>query len=135
MNDCIEWKQCRDKANYGVSWFQGKKIAAHRKAWILANGPIPNGMFVLHKCDNPPCVNPDHLFIGTHADNMRDKAAKGRMRLDGGRPRFSAKVSEGDIGVIRALKGKKKQSEIASIYGLCQSAVSRIMTRSNWSDI
>lgn len=77
---CWEWQGNRNNRNYGMSWYHplGKKIPAHRVSWLLAHGEIPEGMCVLHKCDNRPCVRPDHLFLGTHSDNTRDMNAKGR---------------------------------------------------------
>lgn len=81
---CWEWRGTRNNNGYGL--FQiglgGSKrcVAAHRMAWILTNGPIPDGLHVLHHCDNPPCCNPWHLFLGDHAANMADKKAKGRGR-------------------------------------------------------
>jgi hypothetical protein len=65
---------------YGRLEIKGKIFAAHRISYELANGPIPDGLFVLHRCDNPPCVNPHHLFLGTQKDNIGDASAKGRMR-------------------------------------------------------
>ena len=76
------WEFTGPRANYGygkVGFADGMR-AAHRISWEHHNGPIPVGMLVLHRCDNPPCVNPEHLWIGTQADNMRDMVAKGRGR-------------------------------------------------------
>ena len=77
-NGCVEWTGHRAAFGHGRIRFDGKQIGTHRLAWILANGPIPDGMFVCHRCDNPPCCNPDHLFLGTAADNNRDMAGKSR---------------------------------------------------------
>ena len=72
------WTFAAHLSGHGYRSFRGRP--AHRVAWELSNGPIPDGMNVLHKCDNPPCVRPTHLFLGTHADNMRDAKEKGRMK-------------------------------------------------------
>ena len=79
MSACIEWTGSRNPKGYGQKKVGGKTIFAHRWAWEQANGPIPDGLHVLHTCDNPPCVNVDHLFLGTNADNVKDRDAKGRM--------------------------------------------------------
>jgi len=68
----------RDVKGYGAFGFDGKVQKAHRVAYMLTHGPIPDGGHILHSCDNPSCVNPDHLRVGTHTENMRDKLARGR---------------------------------------------------------
>lgn len=76
---CWEWTKCRNNWNYGVTSFgKGRTLGTHKLAWILTNGEVPEGYLVLHKCDNPPCCNPEHLFIGTQSDNVRDAITKGR---------------------------------------------------------
>lgn len=76
--DCWVWIASTSSKGYGKFWFRNWHWRAHRVSWILANGEIPEGMHILHECDNPPCVNPDHLTSGTQLDNMKDKVQKGR---------------------------------------------------------
>lgn len=78
-DDCINWTGLTwSQGRYGMEKFEGRCMGAHRAAWIRANGPIPDGLLVCHKCDNGLCVNLDHLFLGTPSDNMQDCIRKGR---------------------------------------------------------
>lgn len=79
MGSCMEFRGARTTAGYGERRVDGEVRYAHRVAWEEAHGPIPDGLEVLHLCDNPPCINLDHLVLGTHAANMYDAASKGRM--------------------------------------------------------
>lgn len=76
---CLTWSGARSKGGYGQKRVEGRVLYVHRLAWEEAYGPIPDGLFVLHRCDNPPCYEPTHLFLGTNADNMADRDAKRRQ--------------------------------------------------------
>ena len=84
---CWEWNGPRTKRNYGMVTIARQKVPAHRAAWELTSGPIPAGLFVCHRCDNPPCVRPDHLFLGTALENNQDMWAKNRGWRGGARKR------------------------------------------------
>lgn len=90
---CWEWTGTKDKHGYGRVRVDQRKARAHRVAWEAFKGEIPAGLHVLHRCDNPGCVNPEHLFLGTHGDNMRDREAKGRGNRWNAHGQSTGKVS------------------------------------------
>lgn len=109
---------------------------AHRASWELHVGPIPAGMVVCHRCDQPFCVNPEHLFIGTQLDNLRDMHRKGRARGGGlsGEAAPSAKLTAAEVEEIRAIweGGTVSQGVLARWFGVDQTHVSRIVRRAAW---
>jgi hypothetical protein len=150
LGGCWIWNSYRKAPptavnGYGNLKVQGTWWLAHRFSWTVANGPIPDGMMVLHKCDVPGCVNPAHLFLGTHADNMADKARKGRVRTGPAiqpmryvRERaahFNAKLSVTDVERIMSLRGVRSQPELAREYGVAPSTICRIMSGRRWNHI
>lgn len=99
----------------------------HRVAWELTNGPIPDGLFVCHRCDNRACVNPAHLFLGTHLDNMRDRDAKGRVAH--GDSHYRCKLTESEVEQLRGehSTGRFKQAELARRFAVSPALVSMIV--------
>lgn len=133
-NGCLEWTGCVDNYGYGVICRIGKITRTHRFAYFLEHGDIPDGMCVMHSCDNPKCCNPDHLSLGTHLDNNRDKCAK-RRHAHGAR-NGRAKVSETGVVEIRNLyESGITQAEIAKTYGISQTGVSLIVLKKNWQHV
>lgn len=137
---CWEWNGYRNPQGYG----KFRKRLAHRVAWEREHGPIPPGMHVCHHCDNPACVRPNHLFLGTAADNHADKSAKGRVRngfsyasganLEAlrravGRPGEPArKISDSDVIEIRQLRAAGwSQRSIGQKFGVAQNTISLIL--------
>lgn len=116
---------------YGATSPKGKYKLVHRVAWEVANGPIPKGMFVLHRCDVRTCINPDHLFLGTHKDNMRDMQQK--RRAAAGDRNGSAKLKPDMVREIRASDLTHKV--LSEKYGVAMATISFIKTRRIWRHI
>lgn len=108
----------------------GKSIRLHRVIWMKLYGEIPEGLMVCHKCDNRNCINPDHLFLGTHTDNMRDMASKGRTGTRRGTDNNQNKLTEDQVRAIRL--DHRPQTEIAKDYGVTNQAIHLIKKRKNW---
>jgi hypothetical protein len=141
-NGCILWNGRLNEHGYGVISPAGTpglgephELLAHRVAYELLIGPIPDGLFVLHRCDNPPCINPIDLFLGTQADNMADKVAKGRQLPGEMHP--MAKLTNDDARAIinRYRAGGIYQRQLAKEYGVGQAAISKIILRDGWKNI
>lgn len=136
-NDCWLWLRYRDALGYGrVDARKFGENKAHRYAWILFNGPIPAGMHVLHRCDVRCCVNPEHLFLGTHTDNMRDCAAKGRLRptrLLGERNPMAKLTSDIVCGMRRIRESTGMgYKQIAERFGVSTMTAFRAITGESW---
>jgi hypothetical protein len=136
--ECWEWRAHRKPGGYGqFTVRKGYFASAHVVSYALTNGPIPAGMVVCHRCDNPPCVRPDHLFLGTQADNARDMIAKGRdgRRLRG-EEKPGAKLTEDAVRAIRAeprCQGYIKR--LAAKYGVSTRTIYTIRAGSKWRDV
>ena len=119
---------------YGRLWYKNRKFLAHRISWVLHYGEIPKGMWVLHKCDNPLCVNPDHLFLGTRSDNVRDAVKKGRafIPLLRGEQHPMHKLTKLQAEEIRRAPGS--QRAIGRKFGICQFVVCAIKNNKLWKE-
>ena len=132
-NGCLNWTRGKDNNGYGqlsLGEINGGGVTmAHRLSWEIYNQrKIPDGLFVLHSCDNPSCVNPVHLSIGTHADNMREKGERGRVK--------NRTFTESDVIKIRQIAASGiSQREIARQLGVGETTVSYIVRRMTWRHI
>lgn len=135
-DDCWEW-QAGARYGYGRLSFRNETIPVHRYSFELAYGPIPDGMYVCHRCGNKRCVNPAHLYAGTAADNNRDTVNQGRCNPRRGKHAATAKITEDDARAIRAVyaQGSISMQTIANRYGLCAVSVWAIIRRKNWKHV
>lgn len=126
---CWEWIGSTLKWGYGQVSINGLKGLAHRVSWIIFNGEIPNKLWVLHKCDNPKCVNPKHLFLGTSQDNVDDRNKKNRQAS--GDKVGTSKLSKEEVSEIKRLHstGNYTQKELSEIYGVSGANISYIINK------
>jgi len=134
---CIEWIGHTTQKGYGKLGDKGRTVRAHRVVFANVYGPIPEGLCVCHLCDNPKCVNPEHLFLGTNADNFFDSENKGRATLRGkGEENRHARFSDIQVRDIRTRTGRgERYAEIARDYHCHSSAISRIANRKRWAHL
>lgn len=139
-DECWPWLACQSSNGYGKFRFGGKPEWAHRVAWQLVHGDIPLGVCVCHHCDNPACVNPNHLFLGTKADNTHDMMAKGRANFTGGsrvgEDNPNSKLTEKQVLEIIELDRAKEipRREIAKRYGICRTHIYDILSGERWGE-
>jgi hypothetical protein len=145
-DECWEWLARRAERGYGQYRHEGRTVRAHRHAWRLANGPIPSGLLVCHHCDNPPCCNPAHLFLGTDADNVHDMVSKGRnvrpprdessVNFPRGERCHAAKLTEGQvIEIRRRYDAGDKRMEMAREFGVDYTLIWQIGKRKAWKHV
>jgi hypothetical protein len=134
---CWEWTASKQRGGYGqimIGGKAGKPKRAHRVSYEMFCGEIPDGLHVLHKCDNRACVNPDHLFLGTNADNQADMDSKGRRVSVGlrGEANNGSKLKADDVVAIRSSQGSLTHNALAAQFGISRSQVQNIIYGRHW---
>lgn len=138
-DDCWIWFGRKHCQGYGYFRLSGYLTLAHRVAWTLYRGEIPDGLCVLHHCDNPPCVNPRHLFLGTQIDNVKDAQDKGKYQGRYGERACRVKLTQSDVDYIRfvlsiSVEGSGVNKFLARQFGVQAAAISKIKTGRTWGN-
>ena len=130
---CWDWTGHKDSRGYCRIMVDGKIELAHRVSWQMTCGKIPENMVVCHRCDNPSCVNPEHLFLDTQWGNLADMRAKGRDNQPCGEANGNSSLRREDIYYIRA--SRKKPSELADHFNMTPTGIRRIQRRETWKHL
>lgn len=135
-DNCWLWTGARNELGYGSFGIAGRRTElAHRASWRLSAGEIPAGLLVCHHCDNPPCVRPDHLFLGTNQDNVADQIAKGRRPRAHGQNNSNAKLTDAEVAEIRTRYGPGVRIvDLAAEYGISKSQIWNIVSGKQWNE-
>ena len=133
--DCIVLTKLKNKKWYPAIRVNGKHVRAHKAAWQKAHGAVPDGLCVLHRCDNRHCVNVNHLFLGTQKDNVADMFRKGRNHIQKGFRHKNAKITEQSAIRIKMLKNVLSERDVASALGIAQQQISKIMSGKAWQHV
>lgn len=133
---CWEWKAKKDDKGYGLM-NHPYSTKAHRLSWLIHNGIIPDGLLICHKCDNPSCVNPNHLFLGTSLENNLDKVSKGRQKGAEGTRNFGAVLNDEQVDAIRFLYKSKEYStyKLSRIFQVSRDCISKIVNNKTWRHV
>ena len=135
-NACWPWTAGRNKAGYGKFNCSSVRYTAHRVAWKLTHGVLDEEICVLHQCDNPPCCNPTHLFLGTRADNAADRDTKGRTNPPRGERKGAAKLTEDAVGDLRNRRANGESfSSLAKRFGVSEQTAWTVATRRAWTHV
>ena len=133
---CWPWMRGKNPCGYGEMNWNGKPWLAHRIAYTLKVGPIPKGLCVLHRCDNPGCCNFQHLWLGTPLDNNRDREAKGRGNPQKGEQNYGAKLTRFNVVTIRKLSANRiPHATIAERFGINRHYVSLVVCKKRWKHV
>lgn len=138
---CWLWTGWTGRRGYGAFHLHGRgQMISSRAAWTILRGEIPDGLWVLHRCNTPACVNPDHLYLGDVRDNVRDMIAAGRQSRKPtifGEAHYRAKLSEQNVFEIRSLyrSGSATQRELAALFGISKTSVSGVINGRSWRHI
>lgn len=134
--DCLLFVGSRDECGYGRINKDGKLIRLHRAVWERDHGPIPESHVVMHKCDRPNCLNPEHLILGTQRDNIADMDNKGRRKSAIGSKNYSAKLKEADIPIIRDMLERGDTCKfIGQIFGVTEMMIRHIKKGRAWRHV
>lgn len=133
MSKCIIWKGAKLKGGYGIVRLEGRTQTAHRVAYKKEHGDIPEGMVIMHLCDNPSCVNPAHLQLGTQSQNRQDCVNKGRTNSPSGEAHYNAKLTADIVLEIRS--STLNNAQLANIYGISRRTISDARRGKTWRNI
>ena len=140
---CWEWIGAKNYNGYGVLRVYGRNLMAHRLMWIEHNGPIPEDMCACHRCNNPSCVNPNHMFLGTHSENMKDAYKKGRKGTSWkfikssakGEQHWNCKLDDQKVMEIRELSPILSTKVLAARFGVTPKSIQNIVARRTWRHV
>ena len=134
--ECWPWTAKRQPFGYGQLAVNGTNITAHRHAYQLIFGRVPDSLCVCHHCDNPPCCNPAHLWLGTHRENATDRTQKGRNSLFSREKNGSAKLTSEQVSEIRSRAASgESHRQIARDFPVCHQHIGKVITRETWQDV
>lgn len=137
---CVEWARHRNPSGYGECSFESRRVRVHRLSWCFANGvnirDLTPGQCILHSCDNPSCINPKHLSLGSQRENVAQMVERGRAHRHLGK-RFNSRLTLEQVKEIRRLRADEGllQSELAKMFSVGRSTISQILNRVTWSDV